>query len=267
MGLSAQQRIPGSVRTSRRPSGVPRTHGGQVVPHKMERAPRSSAGFEHIRVLPQPWLLQPGPPLVLVARLWHGTTTVVGAGGEGAPQPPPECQVEHLQPHLGASPSTGSPARAGEGPRTAHRMGDHCQQPHTPPVALVPPPKPGPHRSAGTWGHRMLLASPLAPTPHPQSTGSFLEVSSPPRGPPPPPSPGKHQEPALGKTKGHPPPSCTQTWTPPPTSSSRAFGEMKGSSQGGPSPITHPPPPAQPHTPAQAQPQGAAALAPPHGGL
>lgn len=83
MGLNVQQleqHVPGTVRTSRS-SDVPRTHGGQVVLHKEGRAPRSSAGFEHIRVLPQPQLPQPGPPPVLVAWLWHETTVVAVAVG------------------------------------------------------------------------------------------------------------------------------------------------------------------------------------------
>ena len=60
---------------------------------KEGKAPRSSAGFGHIGALLHPQLPQPGPPLVSVARPWHGTTVVavvVGAGGGGAPQGSPQ---------------------------------------------------------------------------------------------------------------------------------------------------------------------------------
>lgn len=46
-----------------------------------------------MKMLLHPQLPQPGPPLVLVARPWNGTTVVtvvVGAGGGSAPQGSPQ---------------------------------------------------------------------------------------------------------------------------------------------------------------------------------
>lgn len=132
-----------------------------------------------------------------------------------APTTPSGCKVG------GVSPAPGMPGGRWAAPAPQlrpklgpdHETGDHCQQPHAPPVALVPPP-----RSLQSWGHWELLASPLDSNHRSQSVGSFQAVSSPPRRPTPA-GPGEHQEPALGKTKGHLPTS-TQTWTPPPTSPS-----------------------------------------------